>query len=90
MRRPIVAANWKLNGNRNMVNSLVTAVNKHAASAVSTDVVICPPFPYLSESKELIDNSNAYLGAQNLAQETQGRLPAKYQPTCWPKLAANM
>lgn len=72
MRRPIVAANWKLNGNRNMVNSLVTVVNKHAASAVSTDVVICPPYPYLSECKELINSSNAYLGAQNVAQETQG------------------
>lgn len=72
MRRPIVAANWKLNGNRNLVNSLVTAVNKHAASAVSADVVICPPFTYLYESKGLIDSSNTYLGAQNVAQESQG------------------
>lgn len=72
MRRPIVAANWKLNGNRSMVNSLVAAVNKHAASAVSVDVVICPPFPYLADSKELIDQNNAFLGAQNSAKETQG------------------
>ena len=72
MRRPIVAANWKLNGNRSMVNSLVAAVNKHAASAVSADVVICPPFPYLADSQQLIDQNNAYLGAQNVAKETQG------------------
>ncbi len=72
MRRPIVAANWKLNGNRSMVSSLVAAVNKHAASAVSADVVICPPFPYLVESRALIDQGNAYLGAQNAAKETNG------------------
>ena len=72
MRRPIVAANWKLNGNRNLVQSLVAAVNKHAASADSADVVICPPFPYLADSKKLIDRSNTYLGAQNVAKEAQG------------------
>ena len=72
MRRPIVAANWKLNGNRSMVNSLVAAVNKHAASAVSADVVICPPFPYLAESKQLIDQNNTFLGAQNVAKEAEG------------------
>lgn len=72
MRRPIVAANWKLNGNHSMVSSLIPAVNKHAASAGSVDVVICPPFPYLDASRVLIDQENAYLGAQNVAKESQG------------------
>ena len=72
MRRPIVAANWKLNGNRSMVNSLVAAVDQHATSAVAVDVVICPPFPYLSASGELVRAKNAHLGAQNVAQETKG------------------
>ena len=72
MRRPVVAANWKLNGSREMVTSLVAAINKHAASAESTDVVICPPFPYLSECKKLLSNDNIRLGAQNVAREKKG------------------
>ena len=72
MRRPIVAANWKLNGNRSMVNSLVTAVAQHAVGADAVDVVICPPFPYLSESNEFIKAGNVFLGGQNVSQEKQG------------------
>ena len=72
MRRPIVAANWKLNGNSSMVNSLVAAIDQHATNATSVDVVICPPFPYLAASKELVQANNAHLGAQNVAQEIQG------------------
>ena len=72
MRRPIVAANWKLNGNRKMVNSLVTAVSQHAVSVDMVDVVICPPFPYLSESSGFMNATNVFLGGQNVAQEKQG------------------
>ena len=72
MRRPIVAANWKLNGNHDMVNSLGGAVAQHAASTPSVDVVMCPPFPYLAQSAGLMNAANIFLGGQNVAQEKQG------------------
>ncbi len=72
MRRPIVAANWKLHGNRAMVGSLIAAVNSHAKGASSADVIICPPFPYLAESQDFMDADNVFLGAQNVSQQAQG------------------
>lgn len=72
MRRPVVAANWKLNGDSAMVNSLCAAINSHTDNAQNADVVICPPYPYLRESHTLLTATNAHLGAQNVALETKG------------------
>ena len=72
MRRPIVAANWKLNGSNSMVNSLLTAVDRHAANFASVDVVVCPPFPYLVASASVTQSDNVFLGAQNVSQQKEG------------------
>lgn len=72
MRRCLVAANWKLNGSHTMANSLVSAVNKHAELTSTTDVVICPPFPYLGRCNEMITANNVFLGAQNVAEQVSG------------------
>ena len=72
MRRPLVAANWKLNGDRAMVDSLCVAINSCTETHQAADVVICPPFPYLVESKALLKASNIHLGSQNVALEAKG------------------
>jgi triosephosphate isomerase len=45
-RRPIVAANWKMHGDLATASTLATAT-REAIGRVSSEVVICPPFPYL-------------------------------------------
>ena len=72
MRRPIVAANWKLNGSLEMAQSLVPAIDTHSANHASVDVVISPPFPYLVKTAELITSKNVHLGAQSAAQNSSG------------------
>lgn len=72
MRRPIVAANWKLNGSLEMAESLVMSINSHSASHTQADVVIAPPFPYLVKTAQMISSDNVYLGAQTAAQHLSG------------------
>jgi len=72
MRRPIVAANWKLNGSLEMAQSLVSAINSHSENHQDVDVVISPPFPYLLKVAELISATNVHLGAQSAAQHASG------------------
>lgn len=64
-RRQLVAGNWKMNGD----NALVEKMQKHlsAASLDNMDVVICPPFPYLSKF-----DSKIKLGSQNISQFDAG------------------
>jgi triosephosphate isomerase len=72
MRRSIVAANWKLNGSFEMAISLVSAIDTHINGLEGVDVVICPPFPYLSYVAGQMSASNIYLGAQTTAEHESG------------------
>ncbi len=72
MRRPVVAANWKLNGSLEMADSLVSAVNSHSDGLQGVDVVICPPFTYLANVKRHITAANVFLGAQSVSEYQSG------------------
>ena len=71
MRKTIVAGNWKMNASKDSVESLVTDILL-GASDVSTEVIVCAPFPYLSQVEALIEGSNLMLGAQNLNVNASG------------------
>lgn len=72
MRRPIVAANWKLHGQLGMIASLLQPIDIHAKNLSQVDVVICPPYPYLAACKQAIKSGNVFLGAQSVAAEEKG------------------
>lgn len=71
MREVIVAGNWKMNASKTEVSTLVLGI---LAGMAETDakVIICPPFPYLSQVEALIVRSQVHLGAQNLNPNTSG------------------
>ncbi len=80
MRRSLVVANWKMNGsetfNQVFVESFLPQIDE-----VDMDVVICPPFVYLSQVDELLDNSDVQLGAQNCAVEVSGAFTGEVSAT---------
>ena len=71
MRKTIVAGNWKMNASKDSVESLVTDILS-GASDVSAEIIVCAPFPYLSQVEVLIEGSNLMLGAQNLNVNASG------------------
>lgn len=73
MRRPIVAANWKMHGSRAFAESMLTSL-RDASGVVGAkaDVVICPPFPLLESVGKLIGDSGIELGAQDLSEHPEG------------------
>ncbi len=71
MRKTIVAGNWKMNASKESVNKLVMGILS-GMSNVSSEVVICAPFPYLSQVEALITHSQVRLGAQNLNTNISG------------------
>ena len=72
MRKPLVAGNWKMNGSRDNAQALVAGIKEGFASAVATEVAICPPFVYLSEVKSSLEGSEIALGAQNVSHRSNG------------------
>lgn len=71
MKKKMIAGNWKMNGDTESATEIVAGI-LDAANASSHDVVIAPPFVYLSSVAEKIPNSKIRLSAQNLADHESG------------------
>lgn len=74
-RRAIIAANWKMNGDLTLVDTMVSGL-KNVTLNENVNVVICPSSPYLFEfvSKRKADNLSAAIqvGAQNVSEHKNG------------------
>ena len=70
MRKPLVAGNWKMNGRREMATELAASLVDGVPAGV--EVLVCPPFPYLSPVADVLRGSDVALGAQNLASQEDG------------------
>jgi len=74
-RRAIVAANWKMNGDSALVDTMVSGLT-NVELQDNVDVVICPSSPYLSEFvvKAKTGNLSAdiHVGAQNVSEHESG------------------
>lgn len=65
MRHPLVIGNWKLNGNRQMVNELISTLRGQLAPVTGCDVAIAPPALYLDLAGQCIAGSTILLAAQD-------------------------
>jgi triosephosphate isomerase len=65
-RRPLVAGNWKMNGDLALVKRVEEVF--HSADLDAVDVLICPPYPFLSA----FSSPNIALGGQNASQYDAG------------------
>lgn len=70
-RRPLVAANWKMNGTLASLRPLVAEVRAGAGDC-RAEVVLCVPYPYLGEVAGGLSGSAIALGAQNLSEHDAG------------------
>jgi triosephosphate isomerase len=74
-RRAIVAANWKMNGNSALVDTMISGLRDIKLSA-NVDVVICPNFVYLADFARKAKESKLHqaisVGAQNVSEQASG------------------
>jgi len=72
MRTKLVAGNWKLNGSRDANQRLVSGILASAGEAAAAEILLCPPYVYLSQVGEQIVDSSIMLGAQDVAAQADG------------------
>lgn len=65
IRLPLVVANWKLNGDSQLLTEMVASIKNIDADSVET--VLCPPYVYLNENTEGVKK-----GAQSVAIQESG------------------
>lgn len=72
MRQTIVAGNWKMNATKETVNTLVLGILKGLSEVKNSKVIVCAPFPYLSQVEALATHSQLNIGAQDLNVNASG------------------
>jgi triosephosphate isomerase len=72
LRRPLVAANWKMNCLSADGRDLAIAVAVKAAGAGGVDVLVCPPATLLQAVGAALDGSPARLGGQDCHAQPNG------------------
>lgn len=77
MRKSLVAGNWKMNGSKSSIDSLMDGLVSGLASnaeavAEAIDILVCPPAVYLSQVAEKTAASAIEVGAQNVSQFESG------------------
>ncbi len=72
MRQPLVAGNWKLNGSRERIQSLLDGIKAGIGEVNNAAVAVCPPFVYLSEVKTQLGGTPIALGAQDVCEQDEG------------------
>lgn len=79
MRQKLVAGNWKMHGDKQMVSHLLKKLlNKQAPSV---KFLVFPPYPYLSQAAEMLAGSDIGLGAQDCSQATEGAYTSEVSAT---------
>ena len=75
MRKHIVAGNWKMNKTFNEADELVSDIIEKLESIEldrNTQIILCPPFPYLEMVSDYSDDSYFLVGAQNVSDQESG------------------
>lgn len=81
LRRPVVAANWKMHKTIGEALGFVNAWRERAAQIQRTDVVLCAPFTALASLAQAVEGLPVAVGAQDLFWEKQGAYTGEISPT---------
>jgi triosephosphate isomerase (TIM) len=71
-RRPLVAANWKMNKSREDAESFLAEFLPRIASVHDVDIVVCPPYLALETAVEHCFQTQVKVAAQNMHAEPEG------------------
>jgi len=80
MRRPILAANWKMQKTTGEAEAFVRTFLPLVKNASGVDVVIAPPFTALERVAAALRGSEVALAAQNLNAEEEGAFTGEIAP----------
>jgi triosephosphate isomerase len=80
MRRPILAANWKMHKTTQEAGAFVAAFLPLVKGASAVDIVIAPPFTALERTGQALAGSGVSLAAQNVNAEAKGAFTGEIAP----------
>lgn len=80
MRQPLVAGNWKMNGSLSSATALIEGIKAGLGAVATAEMVVCPPFVYISGVADMIKGSGIALGAQDVSDQESGAHTGEVAP----------
>ena len=80
MRTPLVMGNWKLNGTKESVSTLVKGLEAAADAATNVEVAVCPPAIFIEQVATLTENNSIEFGAQDVSTNVSGAYTGETSP----------
>lgn len=80
MRQPLVAGNWKMNGSLDSASTLIGGIKAGLDAVATAEMVVCPPFVYISRVAAMIGDSGISLGAQDVNDQESGAHTGEVAP----------
>src|ERR1700738_4024741 len=72
MRRQMVAGNWKMHGSRAANHALLAELEMSLKPEWPIDIVVFPPYVYLSDAVRMLEDGRIAVGAQYMCAEAGG------------------
>ncbi len=72
MRQPLVAGNWKMNGSRASVATLLDGLKAGVGEVRNAEMAVCPPFIYIPQVQEALRGTAISWGGQDVSTEASG------------------
>jgi len=66
MRKPLVAGNWKMNGDKASSTELLEGILAGMGNVTKTEVAVCPPYVLIPMAAEKLSGSSVAYGGQDL------------------------
>jgi len=81
MREFLVAGNWKMNGSRQANDSLLAGIVAGHPQGEGFRLLVCPPFPYLTDVARKVAGSPVCVGAQSVSEHEAGAFTGEVAPS---------
>ncbi|HIO92047.1 MAG TPA: triose-phosphate isomerase [Leucothrix mucor] len=72
MRQTLVAGNWKMNGSKESIQSLLSGITAGMSDVKNAAVVVCAPYIYIPMVAEQLADSDVSFGAENISEHDAG------------------
>jgi triosephosphate isomerase len=72
MRQPLVAGNWKMNGTREGVKTLLEGIKAGIGDVKTAEMAVCAPAIFIPQTRRALEGSAIAWGGQDLSVHTAG------------------
>ncbi len=71
-RKRLVIGNWKMHGDTAFNSELLAGLRAGIGETPHCDVAVCVPFPYLYQTRSLLESTGVSWGAQDVSEHEKG------------------